>query len=71
MLGAGISNKIWSIIINHANECVLDDKMYYFEAGQSIGLLFNCVYKVIGVTFDGGQTYEPLDKLTAPQKVSS
>lgn len=71
MLGGGISNKIWDTIIEHANTCVLDEKLYaYFEPEQSVGLIFDSVYKIIKVTFDG-QTYEPLDKLTPPHKVST
>ncbi|XP_015570434.1 calmodulin-binding protein 60 B [Ricinus communis] len=68
VLGGGISNKIWDTIIEHANTCVLDEKLYaYFEPEQSVGLIFDSVYKIIKVTFDG-QTYEPLDKLTPPHK---
>ncbi|KAJ9180318.1 hypothetical protein P3X46_008580 [Hevea brasiliensis] len=68
VLGCGISNKIWDIIIDHANECVLDDKFYtYFEAGQSVGLLFNSVYKLIGAAFDGPM-YKPLDELAPSQR---
>ncbi|KAJ9185976.1 hypothetical protein P3X46_005541 [Hevea brasiliensis] len=66
VLGDGISNKIWHIIINHANNCVLDDKVYtYFEAGT--WLLFNSVHKLMGAAFDG-QTYEPLDALAPSEK---
>ncbi|KDP23415.1 hypothetical protein JCGZ_23248 [Jatropha curcas] len=69
MLGGGISKKTWDTIIEHANDCVVDDQLYaYYECEQTFGLLFNSVYKVIGVTFDG-QIYEPLDKLAPHQKV--
>ncbi|KAJ6876645.1 hypothetical protein NC651_029597 [Populus alba x Populus x berolinensis] len=69
VLGCGISNRIWDTIIEHATTCVLDDsKLYsYFDGGQSIGLLFDSIYKVVGVTFDG-QNYESLHNLSPPQK---
>lgn len=69
VLGCGISNKIWDTIIEHAATCVLDDSKFYsyFDAAQSIGLLFDSIYKVVGVTFDG-HNYESLHNLSPPQK---
>ncbi|KAG6750405.1 hypothetical protein POTOM_044897 [Populus tomentosa] len=69
VLGCGISNRIWDTIIEHATTCVLDESKFYsyFDAGQSIGLLFDSIYKVVGVTFDG-QNYESLHNLSPPQK---
>ncbi|KAB5529169.1 hypothetical protein DKX38_019250 [Salix brachista] len=69
VLGCGISNKIWDTIIEHANTCVLDgSKLYsYFDAGQSIGLLFDSIYKVVGAMFDG-QNYEALHNLSPAKK---
>lgn len=71
VLGCGISNRIWDTIIEHAITCVLDDSRHYsyFDAGQGIGLLFNSIYKIVGAMFDG-RNYEPLNKLSPPQKVS-
>ena len=71
VLGCGISNRIWNAIIEHATTCVVDDSKFYsyFDAGQSIGLLFDSIYKVVGAMFDG-YNYEPLHNLTPPQKVS-
>ncbi|KAF8376825.1 hypothetical protein HHK36_031491 [Tetracentron sinense] len=69
ILGSGMSNKTWKTIIQHARACVLDDKLYmYYSAMQSVGLLFNSIYKVIGVTFDG-QNYQSLDNLTTSHMV--
>jgi hypothetical protein len=72
VLGCGISNRIWDTIIEHATTCVLDNSKFYsyFDAGQSIGLLFDSIYKVVGVMFDG-QSYESLHNLSPPQKVSN
>ncbi|KAJ6384610.1 hypothetical protein OIU78_027840 [Salix suchowensis] len=69
VLGCGISNKIWDTIIEHANTCVLDGSRFYsyFDAGQSIGLLFDSVYKVVGAMFDG-QNYEALHSLSPAKK---
>ncbi|KAJ6694470.1 hypothetical protein OIU85_005181 [Salix viminalis] len=69
VLGCGISNKIWDTIIEHANTCVLDGSKFYsyFDAGQSIGLLFDSVYKVVGAMFDG-QNYEALHNLSPAKK---
>lgn len=71
ILGSGIPNKIWKAIIEHANTCVVDDdKLYcYNHAPQKHCLLFNSVHKVVGAIFDG-ESFVPLDKLTAHQKVS-
>lgn len=71
VLGCGISKRTWDTIIRHATTCVVDDSKFYsyFDAGQSIGLLFDSVYQVVGAMFDG-HNYEPLHNLTPPQKVS-
>ncbi|CAL1393284.1 unnamed protein product [Linum trigynum] len=72
ILGGGISNRIWDSIVEHANTCVLDDeaKFYvYNDHAQGVRLLFNSVYKLVGAMFDDGHSYEPLDRLTPPQKV--
>ncbi|KAG6427203.1 hypothetical protein SASPL_111444 [Salvia splendens] len=49
-----ISNKKWGIIVAlHAAECVLDDKKYIYTKAQGTSLMFNSIYSLIGVTFDG------------------
>ncbi|XP_061371933.1 calmodulin-binding protein 60 B-like [Gastrolobium bilobum] len=60
-----IQKKSWLAITEHAKACVIDDyKLYgYHTAEQPIGLLFNCIYVVVGVTFDGQDYYSP-DALT-------
>ncbi|CAL1407608.1 unnamed protein product [Linum trigynum] len=71
ILGGGISNRIWDSIVQHANTCVLDETKFYVynDHAQGLRLLFNSVYKLVGAMFDDGQSYEPLDRLTPPQKV--
>ncbi|CAL5378626.1 unnamed protein product [Camellia sinensis] len=67
ILGCGISNKIWETIIEHATACVLDDKLYtYYRDAESFGLVFNSIYKLVGVINDG-QNYQSLDKLSVFQ----
>ncbi|KAM7469941.1 hypothetical protein LguiA_008124 [Lonicera macranthoides] len=67
ILGGGISNKAWETIIDHASACVLDDKLYmYCPNGETVSLVFNSVYKVLGAVF-GGQNYLYLDKLNVFQ----
>ncbi|CAL5330120.1 unnamed protein product [Camellia sinensis] len=67
ILGCGISNKIWETIIEHATACVLDDKLYtYYRDAERVGLVFNSIYKLVGVINDG-QNYQSLDKLSVFQ----
>jgi hypothetical protein len=64
-----IQNKSWLAIIKHAKSCVVDDyKLYCYETiGQPI-LLFNAIYKLVGVTFDVQNYYLP-EALTPSMKV--
>ncbi|KAK4476721.1 hypothetical protein RD792_015881 [Penstemon davidsonii] len=65
-----ISNrKNWDAIIGHAITCTLaDDNKYMYKMAQgTTGLLFNSVYKNIGVTFDG-QSYQSVDNLNIHHK---
>ena len=62
-----MSNKIWEATLEHAKECVLDDKYYSYCDGQGIMLLFNSIFQLVGAMFD--HSYRPLDDLTASQKV--
>lgn len=66
-LGKGVANRAWETIVKHAYECHLDNTLFsYTSAAERVELLFNCVYKVIEVKFDG-QVYHP-DALDAHQK---
>lgn len=62
-----IPNKSWVTMTEHAKACVIDDYnlyMYHTEE-QPIGLLFNSIYMLVGVTFDG-QNYCSPDNLSYP-----
>ncbi|KAL8171794.1 hypothetical protein V2J09_023598 [Rumex salicifolius] len=65
----GVSNRVWEAIVEHAKSCSLNNDHYsYFSADDGVGLLFNCVLKIIGVTYDG-QNYQPLETLNKAQKL--
>ncbi|RVW97890.1 Calmodulin-binding protein 60 D [Vitis vinifera] len=69
LLGNGISNKIWEIIIEHANTYVGDEELYvYSRAGESLGVVLSSIYKIVGLTFDS-HSYQAVDKLTMQEKV--
>ena len=64
----GMSNKIWEATIEHAKECVLEDKYYSYCDGQGVMILFNSIFQPVGAMFN--HSYHPLDDLTASQKVT-
>ncbi|XP_057439039.1 calmodulin-binding protein 60 B-like isoform X2 [Lotus japonicus] len=64
-----IPKKSWLAIIEHANTCLIDDyKLYsYRTPEQPIVLLFNSIFKLVGVTFDC-QNYYSLETLAPGEK---
>nr|ABF95488.1 calmodulin-binding protein, putative, expressed [Oryza sativa Japonica Group] len=66
LLGSGMSNKMWEATVEHARECVLDDKLYSYCSGHGIILLFNCIHEVVGVIV--GSHCFTLNALTPTQK---
>ncbi|CAJ1869019.1 unnamed protein product [Sphenostylis stenocarpa] len=64
-----IAKKSWLAITDHAKTCVIDDyKLYsYHSLELQIGLLFNSIYILVGVTFDWQNYYSP-DTLTPEEK---
>lgn len=66
LLGSGMSNKMWESTVEHARECVLDDKLYSYCSGHGIILLFNCIHEIVGVIV--GSHCFTLNVLTATQK---
>ncbi|XP_047342080.1 calmodulin-binding protein 60 B-like [Impatiens glandulifera] len=75
LLGGGANtSKTWETIVEHANTntCTLNNAaqnyVYYKEVGEAlVGLIFNCVYKNVGASFDGGQNWVSLENLNAHQ----
>ncbi|KAJ7973293.1 Calmodulin-binding protein [Quillaja saponaria] len=64
-----ISKKCWEAIIDHAKACLVDNQnLYIYHTTEPpISILFNSIYMVVAVTFDG-QKYYALDTLTSAQK---
>ncbi|CAL0302319.1 unnamed protein product [Lupinus luteus] len=65
-----ISKKSWLAITAHAKTCVIDDsKLYIYQTEEPpIGLVFNSIYNLVEVTFDG-LNYFSLDTLTPNDKI--
>ncbi|KAJ4950845.1 hypothetical protein NE237_027677 [Protea cynaroides] len=69
ILGSGMSNKMWEILVEHAKTCVLSGKLYvyYQDDTRNAGVIFNNIYELSGL-IAGGQFY-PADSLSDSQKV--
>ncbi|CBI23322.3 unnamed protein product, partial [Vitis vinifera] len=69
ILGSGMSNKMWDVLVEHAKTCVLSGKLYvyYPDDVRSVGVVFNNIYELSGL-IAGGQ-YHSADSLTDNQKV--
>ncbi|RVW46289.1 Calmodulin-binding protein 60 C [Vitis vinifera] len=69
ILGSGMSNKMWDVLVEHAKTCVLSGKLYvyYPDDVRSVGVVFNNIYELSGL-IAGGQ-YHSADSLTENQKV--
>jgi hypothetical protein len=64
-----IPKKSWLAIIEHAKSCVVNDyKLYRYLISGQIMLIFNAIYKLVGVTFDEQNYYLP-ETLTPSLKV--
>ncbi|KAL6990979.1 Calmodulin-binding protein 60 B [Sarracenia purpurea var. burkii] len=69
ILGSGMSNKMWEVLLEHAKTCVLSGKLYvyYPDDERNVGVVFNNIYALSGL-IAGGQYY-PADSLSDSQKV--
>lgn len=69
ILGSGMSNKMWDVLVEHAKTCVLSGKLYiyYSDDARNVGVVFNNIYELGGL-IAGGQ-YHPADSLSDSQKV--
>ncbi|KAF8389332.1 hypothetical protein HHK36_026026 [Tetracentron sinense] len=69
ILGSGMSNKMWEVLVEHAKTCVLSGKLYvyYTDDTRSVGVLFNNIYELSGL-IAGGQYFSD-DSLSESQKV--
>ncbi|XP_073301835.1 calmodulin-binding protein 60 D-like isoform X1 [Primulina huaijiensis] len=70
ILGSGMSNKMWDVLVEHSKTCVLSGKLYVYspEEPRNVGVVFNGIYELSGL-IAGGQ-YHSIDSLSDNQKVS-
>ncbi|XP_047308136.1 calmodulin-binding protein 60 D-like [Impatiens glandulifera] len=70
ILGSGMSNKMWDVLVEHAKTCVLTGKLYiyYSDDAQNIGVVFNNIHEFIGL-IAGEEGYHSADTLSESQKV--
>ncbi|CAH8275351.1 unnamed protein product [Arabidopsis lyrata] len=69
ILGSGMSNKMWELLVEHAKTCVLSGKLYiyYTEDSRNVGVVFNNIYELSGLI--SGDQYISADSLSESQKV--
>ncbi|XP_054802341.1 calmodulin-binding protein 60 B-like [Prosopis cineraria] len=69
ILGSGMSNKMWDVLVEHAKTCVLSGKLYvyYPEDARNVGVVFNNIYEFSGLITN--EQYYSADYLSESQKV--
>ncbi|KAG4999400.1 hypothetical protein JHK87_020472 [Glycine soja] len=69
ILGSGMSNKMWDILVEHAKTCVLSGKLYvyYPDDARNVGVVFNNIYELSGLI--ANDQYYSADSLSENQKV--
>ncbi|KAJ7946906.1 Calmodulin-binding protein [Quillaja saponaria] len=69
VLGSGMSNKMWDVLVEHAKTCVLTGKLYvyYPEDARNVGVVFNNIYELSGLITN--EQYYSADSLSDSQKV--
>ncbi|KAM6585042.1 hypothetical protein CsatB_012044 [Cannabis sativa] len=69
ILGSGMSNKMWDVLVEHAKTCALSGKLYvyYSEDERNVGVAFNNIYEFSGLIANG--QYYTADSLSDSQKV--
>ncbi|CAA2945602.1 calmodulin-binding protein 60 D-like isoform X2 [Olea europaea var. sylvestris] len=69
ILGSGMSNKMWDVLIEHSKTCVLSGKfyIYYSDDSRNVGAVFNNIYELSGLI--ANDQYYPADLLSDSQKV--
>ncbi|KAI9098958.1 hypothetical protein K1719_024725 [Acacia pycnantha] len=67
-----VAKKSRETIIKHARSCEIDNgERYVYQlttAQQPIRLLLNSIYELVGVSFDDGHNYRPLELLNLDEK---
>ncbi|XP_027932144.1 calmodulin-binding protein 60 D-like [Vigna unguiculata] len=69
ILGSGMSNKMWDVLVEHAKTCVLSGKLYvyYPDGARNVGVVFNNIYELSGLITN--EQYYSADSLSDSQKV--
>ncbi|XP_012091499.1 calmodulin-binding protein 60 B [Jatropha curcas] len=69
ILGSGMSNKMWDVLVEHAKTCVLSGKLYvyYPDDAKNVGVVFNNIYELSGLIANG--QYYSAESLSDSQKV--
>ncbi|XP_006646962.1 calmodulin-binding protein 60 B-like [Oryza brachyantha] len=69
ILGSGMSNKMWDILVEHAKTCVLSGKYYIFysDENRSVGAIFNNIYAFCGLI--SGEQFYSSESLDDSQKL--
>ncbi|XP_012444516.1 calmodulin-binding protein 60 B [Gossypium raimondii] len=69
ILGSGMSNKMWDVLVEHAKTCVLSGKLYvyYPDDVRSVGIVFNSIHELSGLIANG--QFYAADSLADNQKV--
>jgi len=69
ILGGGTSTKMWEATVEHAETCVLTDKVHYYypDGVNKAGVVFNVVGEVRGLISD---KFVSVDDLTEQEKVT-
>ncbi|XP_047332291.1 calmodulin-binding protein 60 C-like [Impatiens glandulifera] len=68
ILGSGMSNKMWDVLVEHAKTCVISGKLYiyYDDEAKNIGVVFNNIYEFSGLI--AGEDYYSSESISESQK---
>lgn len=69
ILGSGMSNKMWDVLLEHSKTCILSGKLYvyYPDDVRNVGVVFNNIYELSGLI--AGEQFHSADSLSDSQKV--
>ncbi|KAK8954853.1 hypothetical protein KSP39_PZI002160 [Platanthera zijinensis] len=69
ILGSGMSNKMWDVLVEHAKTCIISGKyyIYYSDETRNVGAIFNNIYEFTGLIASG--QYFSAESLNESQKI--
>lgn len=59
ILGPGMSDKMWEVVIKHARNCALGKRLYIFR-GPNFTVTLNSICQIVKADING-QIYSPQD----------